>query len=123
VILADTSIWVDHLSKGDPRMIELLDAGAIVVHPHVIGEIALGNLRKRDLIIGQLRALPQIMAADDDEMTDFIANRALFGTGLGYVDVHLLASTTLSPNVSLWSRDKRLAEAATRLGVAHHPEH
>ena len=104
-------------------MTDLLDAGDIIMHRHVIGEIALGSLRQRQLIIGQMLALPQIMVADDDEMPAFIADRILFGTGLGYVDVHLLASVMLSPNVQLWSRNRRLCLAAVRLRVAHQPAH
>ena len=121
MILADTAIWVDHLNRGDARMAALLEADEIVLHPHVLGEIALGSLRNRAEILGDLAAMPFVMVAEEDEVLALIEQRRLFGTGIGLVDAHLLASTLLTPETKLWTRDRRLREAAERLGVAGEP--
>lgn len=119
MILADTAIWVDHLHRGgDRQMVSLLEQGEIVMHPHVLGEIALGSLHNRIAILHDLRALPRVRMADEEEVFGFIGRQRLFGTGIGYVDAHLLAATLLTPETTLWTRDRRLKEAAERLGVA-----
>lgn len=118
MILADTSIWIDHLNRGDADLVRRLEAGLIRTHPHVIGELALGNLRQRALVIGALRDLPQAVTATDDEVLDFIERHALAGRGIGYVDAHLLAAVRLTPDALLWSRDRRLSDVARQLGLA-----
>lgn len=95
-----------------------LEAGEIVIHPHVIGEIALGSLRNREQVLRDLRVLPRAMMADEEEVHTFIETRQLFGAGIGYVDAHLLASVLLTPDAKLWTRDGRLGDVAERLGVA-----
>ena len=117
LVLVDTSIWVEHLRYGHNRLIELLDEGRVLIHPFVIGELACGNIRNRDEILALLRALPASAVADIEEVIVFINTRRLMGKGLGYVDVHLLASATLS-NVSLWTKDKPLAVAAAEMGIS-----
>ena len=117
MILVDSSIWVDHLRSGDPDLVDLLAATQVLAHPFVIGELALGNLRQRDSVLGALRDLPRATVASDDEVLGFIDRHALAGLGIGYIDAHLLASTRLS-GANLWTRDKRLHGAATRIGVA-----
>ena len=121
MILADTAIWVDHLNRGDARLAALLEAEEIVLHPHVLGEIALGSLRNRAAILGALAAMPFVMVAGEDEVLALIEQRRLFGTGIGLVDAHLLASALLTHETKLWTRDRRLREAAERLGVAGEP--
>jgi predicted nucleic acid-binding protein len=123
VILADTSIWADHLRADDTMLMALLDAGQILIHPFVIGEIALGHLRQRDLILLGLKKLPYAPRATDDEVLHLINSRGLMATGIGYVDAHLLAAVRLSPGVGLWTRDKRLHAVAERLGFAATPNH
>lgn len=123
MILADTSLWVDHLGKGDEPMQALLDRREIVIHPFVIGEISLGSLRHRQRVMSDLLALPPTVVAQHDELPAFIERHELFGSGIGYVDVHLLAATMLTPETRLWTRDKRLNDAASRLGVAFSPAH
>jgi predicted nucleic acid-binding protein len=118
VILVDTSVWVDHLRTGDQMVAELLDAGRVLVHPFVIGELALGHLRQRRMVLNSLRDLPQADIATDQEVLTFIEGHALAGLGIGYVDGHLLAATKLMAGASLWTRDKRLSEVAERLGLA-----
>lgn len=118
MILADTAIWVDHLNRGgDPIMEARLDAGEVAMHPFIRGEIALGSLRDRALL-DDLRLLRHVVCAEDDEVIALIQRHRLFATGLGWVDAHLLAATLLTPGTHLWTRDRRLHEAAERLGVA-----
>lgn len=117
MILVDTSVWVDHLRKGDARLKALLGAGQVLVHSFVIGELALGNLRQREAILQSLQDLPQAVPAGDGEVLGFIERNALFGLGIGYVDAQLLASARLSA-APLWTHDKRLHEVAFRLGLA-----
>jgi predicted nucleic acid-binding protein len=118
VILVDTSVWIDHLRNGDLALQRLLEAGAQVeVHPFVLGEIALGNLAQRDLILGSLSDLPMIAMATDQEVLAFIEAERLHGLGVGFVDAHLLASVRLTGDV-IWTRDKRLRSVADRLSLA-----
>jgi predicted nucleic acid-binding protein len=119
VILADTSVWIDHLRSGDGGLDRALTAGSILAHPFVIGEIALGQLRERKRLIETLRALPMADVATDDEVLRMIDGAKLFGRGIGYVDAHLLAAARLSGNATLWTRDRLLREAAQDLGLAH----
>ena len=118
MILADTSIWVEHLRRSNSTFINLLDAGSVVTHPFIIGEIALGYLKRRDFILDSLRAMPQALTASNEEVLDFIDQHNLFELGIGYVDAHLLAAMRLNVGVSLWTRDKRLCHAARLLTVA-----
>ena len=122
MILVDTSVWVDHLRTGDRVLGQLLDSGGVLGHRFVTGELALGNLRERDLVLNALRELPQATVASDDEVLHFIDRQALFGLGIGYVDAHLLAAVLLTLGAKLWTRDKRLQAAATQLGLATAPQ-
>ena len=118
MILVDSSVWIDHLRAGDPALMELLNRGQVLVHPFVIGELALGNLRQRDAVLGLLEDLPRASAATEAETRHFIGRHALFGMGIGYVDAHLLAAARLTPDTSIWTRDKRMRAAAHRLSLA-----
>jgi predicted nucleic acid-binding protein len=117
VILVDTSVWVDHLRSSDKTLADLLDRGRVLSHPFVIGELALGNLRRRDLVLGALSDLPQATVATDDEVMHFIHRHTLFGLGVGYIDAHLLAAVALTAGSTLWTRDKRLQSVAEQLGL------
>jgi len=121
VILVDTSVWVDHLRSGDAALRSLLDNGAVLAHPWVIGELALGNLGNREEILELLHGLPQSELADDEEVLRLVEQQALHGTGIGYVDAQLLAATRLTPDARLWTRDKRLDAIATQLGIGLRP--
>lgn len=116
MILADTSVWLDHLRSGDdPAFSYLLEADTVVTHPFVVGELAMGNLRGRETILGLLNDLQQAVVASHDEVMAYVSRHELFGLGIGYVDAHLLASTRLTHGVKLWTKDKRLRSAAERL--------
>lgn len=118
MILVDTSIWIDHLRTGDPELSELLRDGQVLAHPWVTGELAVGHLSRRSEILGLLHNLPQATVATDDEVLTLIDKRHLFGLGIGYVDAHLLAATTLTTAARLWTRDKRLAVVAVQHRLA-----
>ena len=117
MILVDTSVWIDHLRGGDARLAALLEAGRVLSHPFVIGELACGNLRNRAEVLTLLHELPRAVAATDAEVLAFIETHTLMGRGIGYLDAHLLAAAALSA-ARLWTRDRRLATAAHDLGLA-----
>lgn len=118
MILVDTSVWVDHLRSGDSRLAALLQAGDVLAHPFVTGEIALGNLKQRQTVLAALANLPQAPVANDSEVLHFIDRNNLAGLGIGYIDAHLLASARLDAGTKIFTRDKRLQAAATRLNLA-----
>jgi len=119
LILIETSIWIDHFRASDRQVVSILDDGRLLVHPFVIGEIMLGNMRGREHIADMLGRMPQAIVANADEMLAFISLNRLGGRGIGYVDAHLLASARLTADARLWSRDKRLAAIAGELGVGY----
>ena len=121
MILVDTSVWVNHLRAGDRALAGLLEAGKVLAHPFVIGELALGNLPRRCQVLRELQDLPQANVATDREVLYFVDRHRLFGLGVGYVDAHLLASVSLTAGAGLWTRDRRLGRAADRLGLAIAP--
>nr|WP_210341554.1 type II toxin-antitoxin system VapC family toxin [Methylopila capsulata] len=116
--MVDTSVWADHLGKPDSALRQLLDDGQVLMHPFVLGEIALGSLPKRASVLATLGAIDQCEVASIPEIEHLIETLDLWGTGVGYVDVHLIASTIMMLDGALWTRDKRLRAAAERLGVA-----
>jgi predicted nucleic acid-binding protein len=118
VILVDTSVWVDHLRAADKALAALLDAGMVLAHPFVIGELALGSLRQREMVLQALAGLPHASVATDAEVLHFIERYALSGRGIGYIDAHLLAAVKLTAGAELWTNDKRLHGVAVQLGVA-----
>jgi predicted nucleic acid-binding protein len=118
MVLVDTSVWIAHFRAGSPGLLHLLENGRVAVHPFVVGELACGNLHRREEIIRLLNALPPCPAAGHEEVLHLIENRHLMGVGLGYVDVHLLASALIN-RVRLWTLDRRLDHAASQLGIAH----
>ncbi len=122
MILVDSNVWIDHLRVGDEELAMLLNSARVLMHPFVVGELACGNLRDREGILHLLKALPQAPVASEAEVLSFIEQRHLMGRGIGYVDVHLLASVALAAPGSLWTRDKRLLAVAKDLGVAYPAE-
>jgi predicted nucleic acid-binding protein len=122
VILVDTSIWIQHLRKGHAPLQRLLERGAVLGHPWVVGELALGHLSRRGELLDLLRALPAATVVTPEELLVFVDRYQLMGRGIGLVDVQLLAATQVTPEAALWTGDKRLAAAADRLGLAVAPE-
>jgi predicted nucleic acid-binding protein len=111
-VLADTSIWIDHFRRRDAKLAEFLDRGDVVMHPFVVGELLLGHVPRIAEMIEDLCRLPKAAVAGTDEVLEFISRRKLPGSGIGYVDAHLLAAAALTPEAALWTRDKRLLVAA-----------
>jgi predicted nucleic acid-binding protein len=116
MILVDTSVWVSHLREGNPELEKLLNDGDVISHPFVIGELACGNIKNRTEILTLLQALPMATQAEHEEVMQFIENNQLMGEGLGYIDVHLIASAALT-SVPIWTLDKRLAGISAKLGL------
>jgi predicted nucleic acid-binding protein len=120
VILVDSSVWIEHLRRESPDVSSLLSSRRILVHPFVIGEIAVGHLRNRRQILNTLLDLPAAVVASDKEVLEFIERYLLAGRGLGYIDVHLLTAARLS-NAGLWTADKRLQASAELLSLSAKP--
>ncbi len=118
MILVDTSVWVDHLRSHDPELAQCLGQRQVAVHPWVIGELACGQLRNRQEVLGLLGALPAVAVAGDQEVLLAIEQNRLMGRGIGYVDAHLISSALLS-RATLWTRDKRLGALARDLDLAY----
>jgi predicted nucleic acid-binding protein len=118
LILVDTSVWIDHFRAPVTALEKLSRDEQILGHPFITGELAVGHLRNWTGTIEALRQLLQAKVASEAEFLTLISNERLDATGLGFVDVHLLASCRLVPGTLLWSRDKRLAKYADQLGVA-----
>ncbi len=117
MILVDTSVWIDHLRVGSLELAETLNSGDVLTHPFVVGEIACGGLENRAEILALLDSLPTAELATHSEVLEFVARRNLFATGLGWIDMHLLASTILS-NCAMMTFDRALVRQAKKLGVA-----
>jgi predicted nucleic acid-binding protein len=116
VILVDSSVWIEHFRSSDPKLREILEQGFVLAHPFVIGELALGHLRKREEVLSLMRALPSAPQLSHDEVITFVEAHRLAGSGLGWIDAHLLASARLSGG-RLWTRDRALRTVAARLGL------
>ncbi len=117
MILVDTSIWIDHLRASDSRLVALLDSQQVSVHPWVTGELACGNLANRSTVLYLLRSQPQARVATEDEVLFFMERHRVFGKGVGYLDMHLLASAALE-NLKIWTRDKRMGDIAALVGLS-----
>ncbi len=118
MVLVDTSVWIDHLRKGNPRLEALLGEGEVLCHPFVIGELACGHIVNRRQILAFLNSLPQVVAAGHDEVMRLIDVHQLMGTGIGYLDAHLLASARLS-SVPIWTFDVSLSKTSAKLTGAY----
>lgn len=117
MILVDTPVWIDHLHKRIPALAEALERGEVLIHPFILGELACGQLAKRREVLDLLSTLPRSTMATDEEMLLLIEHHQLMGRGLGYIDVHVLASVMLTAAAMLWTRDKQLSAAANELHI------
>ena len=118
MILVDTNVWINHFKKSHAELVANLNVGCVACHPFIIGELACGNLKDRDEILGLFQSLPSAPVLEPEEILAFIEANKLMGKGLGYVDLHLLAATVLE-GIKLWTEDKRLKKAAKDLGVSY----
>ncbi|PJO46098.1 type II toxin-antitoxin system VapC family toxin [Brucella pituitosa] len=117
MILADTSIWIDHFRGGDNELIKIISDDLLLCHPVIIGELALGSLRDRTSVLAFLNVQREAVIATHDEVMTMVEKHCIFSMGIGYTDVHLLASVLLDRRTSLWTRDKRLKVAAEKAGA------
>lgn len=120
MILADTSVWIDHFRRADAELRRIMEEDALLCHPIVIGELALGSLRDRAAVLAFLAAQRQAVVATHEEVMTMIERHELFSMGIGYTDAHLLASVLMERGATLWTRDKRLRTAAGKAGATLH---
>jgi hypothetical protein len=118
MVLVDTSIWINHLQKGSVPLEKLLLDMEVACHPFIIGELACGNLKNRSEILSLLHSLPQSPIVEHDEILHFIERNKLMGSGIGLIDVHLLASARLA-HIPLWTSDKKLLNTSISLQMAY----
>ena len=118
MILADTSIWIDYLRQGEPSLVEQLNQQQILMHGMVLGELAIGKFKNRQLLLDRWQALPFIPSATDSQVLQFLETHQLMGLGVGWIDLHLLTATALTDGVKFWTRDKRLRMIAETLNLA-----
>jgi len=116
MILVDTSVWIDHLHHSDEHLEELLLSNQVCIHPFILGELSCGNVSNRNEVLSLLKTLKRIELALDEEVFILIDDRKLFGKGLGFIDIHLLASAMIH-HVPIWTRDKSLLRIAGELGI------
>lgn len=119
MIIVDSSVWIDHFAAPITPLQAALDADMVMIHPFVIGEMACGNLKNRQRVLEHMQNLYPPVVATHQEVLTIIEQRQLMGRGIGYIDMHLLASTLLTDNARLWTHDRRLHQAAAELGIAY----
>ena len=118
MILVDTSVWIDHLNAPVPELLSWLNAGEVLIHPLVIGEIACGTMRNRAEVLSNLQSLPRIREVDHERVLREIETNRLMGRGIGFIDAHLLISVLAHGDATLWTRDLHLQRMAEEMGVA-----
>jgi len=118
MVFVDTSVWISHLRTGNPALAFLLEKEEVAIHPFIVGELACGNLKNRSQILELLQSLPETMEISHEEAMEFIRSRQLMGKGLGYIDIHLLASAVLT-GIPLWTLDKKLKAISIRLQIVY----
>ena len=117
MILVDTSVWIDHFRVEEPELTKLLNLSDLLVHPYVVGELIMGNIRPLDKVIALLASLPRLEPVGEAKFYDYVIGNSLNGTGLGFVDAHLIAAAKQNDAIIIWTRDKRFAVQARRLGI------
>jgi predicted nucleic acid-binding protein len=117
VILADTSVWVDHFRNRDPEMEKYLTRGQILMHPFIVAELSLGSLRNRQGTLGAMESLLEVKVAALSEVRHMIEAHALYSKGIGLTDAHFIASCLITPGTQLWTRDTAMKKVAAVLGV------
>lgn len=118
MILVDTSVWISHFRESNAELVDFLNTGEVACHPYIVGELACGNLKNRTTILSLLESLPMTVAAEHEEVLALIESNRLMGKGLGYMDVHLIASALLT-GVPIWTLDKKLQQVADVLHLKH----
>ena len=119
MILSDTSVWIAYLRGIEPHLQKMLDAGEVLMHPMVLGEIACGGVLNRENVLQDLNDLPAITECEHAEVLSLIEQKALMRRGIGFIDAHLLCSVLGRHDTTLWTRDAKLGRVADDLGVAY----
>jgi predicted nucleic acid-binding protein len=117
VILADTSVWVDHLRNRNPEMEKYLGRGQILMHPFIVAELSLGSLRNRQSTLGAMESLLEVKVAALSEVRHMIEAHTLYSKGIGLTDAHLIASCLITPGTQLWTRDVAMKKVAATLAI------
>ena len=117
MILADTSVWIEHLRAGNPRVQRLLDSGQIIMHPMIVAELGLGSLRQRAKTLAELDGLLEVKVAELSEVRSMIEAHRLYAKGIGLIDAHLVASCLITPGTQLWTHDNALKGVAKAMGI------
>jgi predicted nucleic acid-binding protein len=117
LILADTSVWIEHLRAGNPRVQRLLDSGQIIMHPMIVAELGLGSLRQRAKTLAELDGLLEVKVAELSEVRSMIEAHRLYAKGIGLIDAHLVASCLITPGTQLWTHDNALKGVAKAMGI------
>ncbi|MDF1570677.1 MAG: type II toxin-antitoxin system VapC family toxin [Bacteroidales bacterium] len=118
MILVDTSVWIDHFHHSDEKLKAMLLSNQVCMHPFILGELSCGNISNRKEVLSLLRALRSIDVVLDEEVFVLIEDRKLFGRGLGFIDIHLLASAMIY-QIPVWTRDKTLKRISGELGISY----
>ena len=116
MVFVDTSVWISHFRHGNSGLQKLLQEDRVASHPFIIGELACGNISNRTEILSLMQSLPMLDVVQHEELLLFVENNKLMGTGLGFVDVHLMAAAALA-DIPLWTQDKKLKQACSRLSI------
>ena len=119
MVLVDSSVWIEHFKNAEIRLLDLLHNNQVLVHEMVIGELMLGTIKQRNLVIALLNDMTSAHVARHQELMHFVSQNNLYEQGIGWVDCHLLASCKITPEATLWTMDKRLAAMAQKLHIAH----
>ena len=122
MILVDTSVWITHFQRTNLGLKHALNNRQILVHPFILGEMALSHIKDRSGVLEELGALPKAEVARPEEALTYVERHQLYGRGIGWVDVHLVVSSLLCES-EIWTFDRRLSAAATRCGIPVHLEH
>ncbi len=122
MILVDTSVWIDHLRHPEPTLTRLLEASRVLMHPMILGELACGGFRDRAERLRAWRRLPRVEARDHDEVIDWMEAEGLAGTGIGFIDAHLLYAVVVRRDARLWTGDGSLRSLAAHFGAAFHQD-
>ncbi len=118
MIAADTSACANHFLQGDSVLARLLTEEEIAVHPFIVGEIAAGNLKHRSEVLLDLSFLPQLPVAQESEVHHLLESQRLWGSGLGWIDLHILTAAAPS-RCRLYTPDRAMKRAGTQLGLAY----
>ncbi len=117
MILADTSVWIDHFRSPEPALMNLVQASELVMHPFVRGELAMGSLADRKLRLRLWAMMPSLPVASLEEVLALVDRRRLYARGIGYIDASLLASVLVEAGTLLWTRDHKLRDIALEFGI------